>query len=81
MPTNVILNDRPLPNTWWRRNCNGKQYYLRNFTGTGPSERAVLFFEGTNRALHVPVKSVAKNYTPIDTTGMQTTQTITPVKP
>lgn len=74
MATNVILNGRPLEKTWWRRNCNGKRYFLRNFLNTFGSERAVLFLEGTNRALHVPVKSVLKNYSPIDTTGMVTVQ-------
>lgn len=63
------INNRPLPNSWWKRNGNGKRYYLRNYVGTGPNERAVLFLENTNRALHLPLATVLKRYTPIDTIG------------
>jgi len=73
MSTNVILNGLPLPNTWWHRNCNGKRYYLRDAPKGSPGfERVWIFLEGTNKCLHIKAKSLLKNYSPIDTAGMET---------
>lgn len=73
MPTNVILNGLPLANTWWRRNCNGQRYYLRDAPKGSPGfERVWIYREGTNQCLHIKARSLLANYTPIDTSSMET---------
>jgi hypothetical protein len=64
----------PPANTWWKRNCNGKRYFLRDEPKPfgGSTLYVWIYQEGVNKCLHIPLKSLLKNYTRIVTGPVDT---------
>ncbi len=53
-------------NTWWKRRCNGKRYFLRQINSSDGKvdkfSRVWIYEEGVNRCLHIKATTLLKCY-------------------